>query len=173
MTTDAAKAYTEWLASAPSNAAIIETIDVAHYAWGNWRIAKWGTDITLRDETGGTQTFKAGFFKLTKPEASDTLEQVAQISISSMDGALYNILRGMNAEQRATPITITYRLVRSDTIVAGVHEPLLVNPPPVWNVHTINASITALVAEVRADPLRIRRVGTYYTENYFPVLVYA
>lgn len=167
------QSYRQWLSSAPSNVAVIEAADVAHPSWGSFRIAKWAKPIDILDEKGETHTYVAGFFALAMSSVSDSVEQSVSASISDTQGVFYDALRSMSVEERKLPITITHRLVRSDEVNGGVYGPVLINPPPIWTVHSISIRYDAVVLELRAQPLRIRRIGLYYVSRTFPVLTFA
>lgn len=160
--------YQEWMASAHTDAAIVETIDIEHSAFTDIWLARWAVDFECTDELARTRTFQAADFRLEPGAVQDNMDQGTQGIIRALDGALYEALLAMTAAERLVPMTITHRIYFHD----DASQPLIV-PPPVWQVFAIQVDQTALTAELHAVQLRSRTVGQYYTLKNFPVLFYS
>jgi len=158
--------YKEWLASGQMDTAIIETLEIVHPKFGSVWLANWDRSIDIVTETGRTATCIASRFYYEPPAVEGT-EQAAALMISSLGGRLYDVLLDMTYEDRLTPIRGTMRLYMSDD-----YENLLINPPPVWTLNSVDVSADALRCEIMATPMRVNRVGRYYTQYEFPVLKY-
>lgn len=163
--------YRQWLASGSGNRALVETIQVKHPLWGDLFFANWDSDfgatISQGLATGASVTFASSRFYFEPATIEDGLEQATQLVVSSLGGILYGELKKMTNEDRRTPIQITYRLFFHDDGSTPLFE-----PAPVWTVHAIEANRESIKAELRSAPLRIQRIGEYYTKSQFPVLVY-
>lgn len=161
--------YKEWLSSAPTSVAMVETLQVSHSSWTDIYIANWDEGFTGTLEDGSSQAqYVPGRFFFEPNEVSDNLEQATSIVISSLEGSIYRSLKAMTPTERLEPIKITHRLYFHND-----YSQVLVNPPPVWTLHLVEASHDVIKAEIRSTPLRIQRLGVYYTQSEFPVLVYA
>ena len=164
---DFTQEYNEWLANGISNRTRIETAQISHSTFPTQYLANWQEDITktLNDVSGTpSQVFTAARFIHDPAALGQSTEQSCNIAISSYGGQLYDYMMSMTMEERNDPITVVLReyLDNSDN--------QLVNPAPVWTVHNANVAIDAVSFELRADPLRVRRTGRYYTALDFPIL---
>ena len=163
--------YRQWLSSAETDAALIETIQVQHVSFPDVWLVNWDRDITATLEAvpGGSavQTFQAARFYLEPQEVSDGTEQGTALTISSLGGALYEYFADMTPAQRQFPVTITARAWLSNNLTTPVYT-----TPPVWTLHSVVATWDVLQGEIKATPLRVQRIGRYYTTLELPVLVY-
>lgn len=159
--------YKRWLASAESQRRVVETIDVNHPSWGNIRIVNADRNLSATLENGSIRTFIAGRFYLDPAEITDTTSQYTTMTISSLDGLIYDKVKSMSFDDRETPITLKHRLYFLDDPTYP-----LISPPPSWIIHGIEATREFVKAELRAEALRIRKIGMYYTTHEFPALVY-
>jgi len=159
--------YNKWMASGETTQALIETIQVQHSSFPDVWLANWDRDIIATLEGGGQQTFMASRFYLEPTEVTDGTAQGTSLAISSLDGALYEYFADMTPVQRQDPVTITARSYLSNTLTAPVYT-----TPPVWTLHSVTATWDMLSGEIQATPLRIQKVGRYYTTLELPVLAY-
>lgn len=159
--------YKRWLASGETKNQVLETLDIYHPAWGHTRVVNNDRDVVCTLENGNNRKFFAGRFYMEPAEINDTTSQATTVAVSSLDGRLYDKVKTLNFEDRKKPITATYRLF-------WLNNPAnpLVNPPPVWTVHSMNPTREAISVELRSEALRVQKIGLYYTENEFPALVY-
>ena len=159
--------YDHWLASAPTAQAIIETVEVSHSTFGTLYLANWhsGVDKQLSDVAGTpTVTFERSQFVLGPPSLEQSTKQQTTLGISAYGGQVYDYFRAMTMVERDEPILIKTRLYLENV------DEQLINPAPIWTVHSANVGIDAVSLELRAEPLRIRRVGRFYTATEFPIL---
>lgn len=164
--------YKEWLVTAPTERGILETIEVSHPSWPapvylvHWDIA---VTCTIQDKGADTPVeFLPARFVFEPAIVSDGTEQSASCAISAYDGVIYSFLKGMTPDERMVPIELRSRLYYTDDQTAQ-----LINPSPLWNVHAVTATFETVHAELQVAPLRIQRVGRYFTALQFPVLGFA
>jgi hypothetical protein len=163
-----AQEYQSWLAGGNTDAALIETIQIEHVNWGSIWLANWGEDITCTLEDGTTQQlFTKANFEISGESVSDTTEQTLQLRISSLGGLLYQALVDMDYVARADPIKITHRMYLSTNLGQVVTTPV-----PKWYLSSVTATFTELNGELTATPMRLVRIGRYYTSREFASLAY-
>ena len=164
-------AYNQWISSAETNEALIETIQVSHPMWGDVWLANWDRNIlaTLEAVPGGgvVQEFLASRFYLEPAGLTSGTEQVSNLSITSLDGLLYEYFADMTIVDREVPIEIIARSYLSASLTAPVY-----NTPPVWYLQSITATWDVLQGSLQSTPLRVQRIGRYYTSIEFPVFQY-
>ena len=161
------QAYREWLATGNAQVALVETLQISHATLGDLNIANWDQNLICKTEAGDSVTFVAGRFYLEPAEVSDNTGQGTVLTIAALGGIFYQAIKDMTVDERTQPITLTHRSYLRNNL-----NQQLINPPPRWTVHAIEATTEAIRAEIRSEPLRVRRVGLYYTAQEFPVLVY-
>ena len=160
--------YREWLASAPTERGVLETIQISHADFPSLFLANWDVQVTckLQDVTGEPdQIFLPARFMIEPAPTQQSTEQKTVITMSAYDGEIYKAFKSMTAAQRRTEITLTPRLYWTDDQTTQ-----LVNPAPAWNIQSVTANIETIQAELTATPLRIHKTGIYYTALQFPVL---
>lgn len=160
--------YRLWLSSGQTNRQVVETLQIFHPAWANIHIANNDRSVTAQKENGQMATFMAGRFYMEPASITDTTSQTTNVTVASLDGLFYDKIKDMSFSDRETPIILTHRLYFLDNPAGG----LLINPPPKWTVHGIEATREAIKVEIRAEALRVKRIGLYYTAREFPALVY-
>ena len=162
--------YKEWLASGTTDDEIVETVQITHAggAFADLLVVNADRDLTALLEDGTTRKFTAGRFMLEPAETTDTTSQSTTISVSALDGMWYTSIKNMTYEERAQAITLVHRLYRLRDPLAGP----LMTPPPSWTVNAVEATLEAVRAEIRAEELRMQKIGLYYTAREFPALVY-
>ena len=167
MNEDYTNAYRRWLAGAQTDKAIVETIAVKHSSWGTTYLANWDQNFTATLDNGVTRvTFLSSQFNFDLPSMTDTTEQAAGLTVSALDGIIYENLRAMSASDREEPIEIKYRIYFSDDDTTPLTDTIT------WTVHSVAVTMDTIRAELRSIPLRVRRIGTYYTQENFDVLIY-
>ena len=164
--------YQQWLASGTTDAALIETIEVFHAAtvpaFSPIFIANWGVPITCTLETAAQQAFVAGRFLLEPATTNASFSQGTSLTMSSLDGVLYRAFRDLTYAQRQDPIKVRLRAYMSNDLTQ-----IVTTPPPVWTLRSVTANFTAITGELSALPLRVQRIGRYFTSSEFPVLALA
>jgi len=169
MTTNISEKYRNWMVQGNSDRAVIETITIDHPSLGApIYLANWDVDIvaTLEDiDPVQGVTFKASRFIMEPAAVRDGTEQNTTLVMGNYDGQVYAALKAMTSEEREQPVTIRPRMYLSDNL-----SEQLVNPSPIWNLHNVTASFEAVNGEIAAAPLRVQRIGLYYTALEFPVL---
>lgn len=163
------EAYKNWLSGGSTASALIDTLEVTHPAiitpvfLANWDVT---IQANLSDLNGApVQTFQASRFVLESSSLSDSLDQGTQISITSLDGALYEAFKNLSPEARRTPVTVTARQYLSNDLSSVV-----MTPPPVWYLTNIVADFDTLLGTLQAIQLRARKVGRYYVSRELPIL---
>jgi len=174
--------YRQWLSQGRVDLAVIETMQIYHPDFtslgltaNSLYLANWETSIT-RDiddpypggSVGTAITFDPARFIYEPTTLGDTTEQSTTLTISAAEGLVYEALMEMTPRQRSTPVVAIPRLYYDDSYTGSVNQ--LVDPAPIWNLHSVTVSLTSLRGELRADPLRTQRVGRYYTALEFAVL---
>ncbi len=159
--------YKAWLASGVSNREVIETFEITHPAWEPLYLANSDRGIGAILEDGREVRFIASRFYMEPPETTDTTNQGTTVALSALEGRIYDTVQAMTFDQRDVPIKATYRMFFLD----DRSEPLL-TPPPVWYIHSMEATREAVRIELNATELRMQRIGLYYTAQEFPALVY-
>jgi len=182
LSNDLVLTYRQWLSQGRTDLTVIETMQIYHPDFtslgltsNSLYLANWETSIT-RDiddpypggSVGTSITFDPSRFIYEPSSVGDTTEQGTTVTISAAGGVVYDALMAMTPLQRSTPVVIIPRLYYDDTYTGSYNQ--LIDPAPIWNLHSINVSLTALRGELRADPLRTQRVGRYYTALEFAVL---
>ena len=160
--------FKHWLANASTDEAIVETIEARHPELPTLRLARWHEDFAAPDETGTSQTFMAGDFVFAPPEVANTTAQSAVLTISALDGLIYDRVRQITPAGRLTAIEIVHRLYFADRRDRG---PLL-TPPPVWFIEGLQVTTETVTADLIAVHLRERIIGRYYTFREFAILRY-
>lgn len=166
--------YLKWLSGGDVDRAVVDTIQIYHPTVfpTSLYLANWDVPITrlVSDPYPSgvefSQEFSESRFYYEPAAVADTTDQSTTLTVSSLDGAIYELLMGMTVEERREPIVIIPRLY-FDNDDGGE---ALIQPAPIWTLHSVNCSLTALRGELRAAPLRTQRVGRYYTALDFPVL---
>ena len=167
MNEDYTNAYRRWLAGAQTDKVVVETIAVKHSSWGTTYLANWDQSFDATLDNGVTRvTFLPSQFNFDLPSMTDTTEQAAGLTVSSLDGIIYENLRAMSATDREEPIEIKYRLYFADDDTTPLADTIT------WTVHSVAVTMDTIRAELRSIPLRVRRIGTYYTQENFDVLIY-
>ena len=123
------------------------------------------------DEQGGrlTRTFKASRFEFATSPWGDTTDQQTTLTLVNTNTGLYDFLKTMTPAQRQKPVSVRVRLYFTGQ-VEGETRDQLITPGTLWYVHNVSASRTAIQAELRAELLRTRKAGVYYTATNFPAL---
>lgn len=167
MNTDYTTAYRRWLTGAQTDRTVVETIAVKHSAWGTTYLANWDQNFEATLDNGVTRvTFLASQFNFDLPSMTDTTEQSCGLTVSSLDGIIYENLRAMTATQREEAIEIKYRIYFSDDDTQPLADTIT------WTVHSVAVTMDTIRAELRSIPLRVRRIGQYYTQENFSALIY-
>lgn len=161
------ESYKEWLSTGITDARIIETMEIAHPSFTSLFVvnSEQVETLPLADQGGTLQDFSAARFVLDPTPVNQSTEQQTQVLVSSLEGNIYRELKNMTMAERADGMSITVRLyLSSDKTVQ------LVDPPPIWTVHSVSLNQSVVRLNLRNQPLRVRRIGRYYTALEFPVL---
>lgn len=160
-------AYRRWLSVGKTNRTVVETVEFIHPSIASIYLCNWPESLTrdLEDVAGQPSvTFEPTRFLVEPAELSDSTDQSSALVMSALDGMVYEFLRNMTPEDREVPITVKLRMYFIET--GGQ----LINPPPVWTLHNVIVTIDTARADLRAAPLRIQRIGRYYTALEIPIL---
>ncbi len=102
-------ALKEAYAVAPTNAVVLETLQVTHPSLPDMTIwvVKNDKSLTLGLEDGTPQLFERANFQITKPSAGDNGIQELQLSVDNVDRRVSRFIR--EAKKYQTPVRVRYR----------------------------------------------------------------
>lgn len=160
--TDAIK---EAYASAPSNDAVFETIQLSHPSIAeDIFLVRNRTDLELTLETSETVTFKACGFGMSLPKKGDSGLQELNLSIDNVDRRISDFLN--TAKNFTTKVSVTYRpYLQSDP-----SQPQM-DPPLVLCLSDVKVDLFQCTGKASfADLLNKKYPSQNYTRKKFPSL---
>lgn len=159
------KQFKEWLASAPTDGVQVDTLEIFHPRWQSIYLARWKTPFQARIETGEYITFTPADFAIEQLPVENGTGQTIRAMLNGLDGAIYEELKALTFEDRATTILVTYRLY-----LDNLAEFPLIDPPPVLEVSLANCERDIVTLELSPSALPNILCGRYYLINDFPGL---
>lgn len=120
------EALKEAYASAPSNDAIIETLQISHPSLpgGDIYLAKNNDDIDLALEDSSVVTFEGAGFQIALPAKADTGLSQLSIKIDNIDQRVSDFIN--SAKNFTTPVEVTYRVYLSSDPTTVQNDPPLI-----------------------------------------------
>lgn len=168
MRPDLTEAIKEAYAMAPTNVAILETIEISHpNISGELRFVSGYENIEANLEAsagGGLVTFEAGAFKVTLPAAGKDGIQSIELALDNVDRRIGEFCR--MAAEFETPVQILYRPYLSNDLTAPQMDPPLL-------LFLREVSITEFQVSGRAtfaDIVNKKFPSQLYTRKRFPSL---
>lgn len=158
-------AIKEAFASAPSNVALLETLEISHPSLSEtlYLVAN-REDLTLALEDSSSHVFKGVGFKLTLPPVGDSGLQDLTITIDNVDRRITDFVNAVKASK--TPVEVKYRPYLSDDLIHPQFD-----VPLVLYIRTVNLTVFQAVARASfADVINKRFPNDIYTRARFPSL---
>lgn len=158
-------ALKEAYASAPSNVAILETLEISHPDIEDTiYIVKNREDLTFTLEDDSEHLFEGVAFRMTLPATGENGLQDLNISIDNVDRRISDFLE--TVKQSKEPVMVKYRPYLSTDLTA----PQMIPP---LTLSLKGASIGTLEVESKAsfaDIINKKFPNDYYTRKRFPSL---
>jgi hypothetical protein len=166
MNTALKEALVEAYACAPSNVAVLETLEVSHPSLpgGTLYLVKNLADLTFTLEDTSTQLFKACGFNITLPAAGDSGLQELNIAIDNIDRAVSDFV--YTASTYEQPVKLVYRPYLSDDLTTPQMDPPL-------ELYLTDVSVTLFQVTGKAtfvDVINTKFPADIYTRARFPSL---
>lgn len=158
-------AMKEAYASAPSNDAILETIEISHESIeGSIYLVRNRVDVDLRLETDEVVTFEGAAFRLSLPQTGENGLQELSLGVDNVDRRVSDFFE--NAKNFQTPVKCTYRpYLDSD------HDTPQMDPPLVLYLSDAQVTVFEVTAKATfADVLNKKYPSLMYTRSAFPSL---
>lgn len=159
------QALKEAYASAPSNIAVLETLEIHHPSVGDVvRLVRNREDITALLETEEEVTFEAAAFALSLPAAGENGLQEITVKIDNVDRRVSDFL--LTAKDYDTPVRLIYRPYLSNDL----SQPQM-NPPLELYLTDVNVTVFEVTGKATfADIINKKFPSDYYTRDRFPSL---
>jgi hypothetical protein len=157
------EAIKEAYASAPSNVAVLETLEISHPSIGGTiYIVKNREDLTLTLEDDTEQLFEGVGFRMALPASGDNGVQELTITIDNVDRRISDFLN--TAKDYQTPVVVKYRpYLSNDLTTPQMENPIVLFLTDVRvTVFEINAKASF------ADILNKKFPTQLYTRSRFP-----
>lgn len=162
-------ALVEAYATAPSNVAVLNTLEIRHVSLpgGIFRVSN-NEDITARLEpvapatVGVLQVFTAASFKLAMPAVDDSGLQQTSITLDDIDGLVMDFLQAAKAYR--TPVDVIIRPYLANDLLSGPQ----MDPPLYLSLGTAtsqNGTITVPASFV--DLINAKFLTELYTRDRF------
>lgn len=163
MNTALSEALKEAYASAPSNVAVLETLEISHPSIGGTiYIVKNREDLTLTLEDESDHLFEACAFRMSLPASGDSGLQSLTIAIDNVDRRVSDFLN--TAKDYQTPVTVKYRpYLSNDYTTPQIETPL------VLYLTDISVNVMEVTGKASfADLLNKKFPTELYTRARFP-----
>jgi len=150
------------------NAFQIEHPDfVAEQGANGYLLCDYGKDFyaRLKSTDSSTVPFLATSLDLKASQIENSTNTRLVLTISSINGIVYTLLRKMNAQDRKTPISVTHRIYIDDDINPKIE------PPTKFVVLDATVGLTSVTMNLSSFNMPNRRAGEYYTTDRFPSLL--
>lgn len=157
------EAIKEAYASAPSDVAVFETLEISHpVIFETIYLVKNREDLEMTLETAETVTFEAAGFRMSLPAAGDNGVQELTLAFDNVDRRISNFLN--EAKNFGSPVTIKYRPYLSNDL----STPQL-STPLVLSLTDIRVTVFEITGKATfADMLNKRFPTQLYTRSRFP-----
>lgn len=166
MNTALEEALKEAYASAPTNVAILETLEISHPSLpsGTLYLIKNREDLTLTLESGQQKLFTACAFNMALPAAGDSGLQELSITIDNIDRQVSDFVA--QAVNYATPVQMLYRPYLSNNLT----QPQM-NPPLALSLTDVTVTVFQVSGKATfADIINTKFPSDFYTRSRFPSL---
>lgn len=163
MNTALTAAIREAYAVAPSNVAILETLEISHPSIGGTiYLVKNREDLTLTLEDDSEHLFEGVGFRMTLPASGDNGIQSLTLAIDNVDRRVSDFLN--TAKDYQTPVTVKYRpYLSNDYTTPQIETPLV--------LYLTDISVTVMEITGKAsfaDLLNKKFPTELYTRARFP-----
>lgn len=156
-------AFKEALATAPSDVAVLDTIEISHPDSPEvYYLAANTEDLDLTLETAAVETFSAAAFRLSLPETSDGAIQNMTLSLDNTDRRIIDFINIV--KESTTPVECRYRPYLSNDLT----QPQM-DPPLLLHITDITIGLLEIVATATFLNLtNMKFPSELYTRARFP-----